>query len=44
VGALTAPTSLGTHVPVEEPSTASIAAVSMCSKKALLDHLVGAGE
>src|SRR4051812_21219288 len=35
----------GTHVPVEEPSTASEPAVSNRSKEAsLVDHLVGAGE
>jgi hypothetical protein len=35
----------GTHVPVEEPSTASKAAMSNRSKTAhLFDHLVGAGE
>ena len=38
----------GTHVPVEEPSTASRAAIrkcnEICQEIQLLDHLVGAGE
>jgi hypothetical protein len=34
----------GTHVPVEEPSTASKADICSAANSNLFDHLVGAGE
>src|SRR3954471_20600465 len=44
-GSLNSAHIFGTHVPVEEPSTASKPAVSSRSKtSALFDHLIGGGE
>jgi hypothetical protein len=34
----------GTHVPVEEPSTASKADSCSAAKRSLFDHFIGAGE
>jgi hypothetical protein len=44
VGASNSTHIFGTYVPVEEPSTASQAAVSNRSKNKLFDHLVGERE